>query len=423
MTVTSSDLDTGTGYGRPASRHDARLTEVGPGTPMGEALRRYWHPVASSSGLTSDLPHRVRILCEDLIVFRTRSGRPGVVFERCSHRGSSLFYGRIEEDGIRCCYHGWKFDVQGHCLEQACEPDRGRRRDVARQPWYPVEERYGLVFVYMGPPELKPPLPRYEFLEDLEEGEMYVSELPVPHGKVTGALIDFNWLQAFENAMDPVHATWLHYEHSGPQFDGVGTTGAPHSFYDPYSVSDKIEYFKTDHGVGYRQRYEVEQPDGSTVTRYWSPEVHVPNIILLPDFVKVVPDGRHDCVLFDVPVDDTHHRAFMTARTSDPDRLARITNSIKQNGKQPWELTEEEHQRYPADFEAQGSQGPVTQHSEETLATSDKGVVMLRRLLKQMVDDVEAGRTPQNVDLGEAKPRRTTAGHFTEGVTAPVTGS
>jgi phenylpropionate dioxygenase-like ring-hydroxylating dioxygenase large terminal subunit len=423
MTVTYSDLDTGTGYGRPASAHDARLTEVGPGTPMGEALRRYWHPVASSSGLTSDLPHRVRILSEDLIVFRTRSGRPGVVFERCAHRGSSLYYGRIEEDGIRCCYHGWKFDVQGHCLEQACEPDRGRRRDVARQPWYPVEERYGLVFVYMGPPELKPPLPRYEFLEDLEAGETYVTELRVPGSEVTGALIDFNWLQAFENTMDPVHATWLHYTHSGPQFDGVGTTGAPHSFYDPYAVSDKIEYFKTDHGVGYRQRYEVEQPDGSTLTRYWSPEVHVPNIMLLPDFVKVVPDGRHDCALFDVPVDDTHYRAFMTARTADPDRLARITNSIKQNGKQPWELTEEEHQRYPADFEAQGSQGPITQHSEETLATSDKGVVMLRRLLKQMVDDVEAGRTPQNVDSGEAKPRRTTAGHFTEGVTALFAGS
>ncbi|MFD5544959.1 aromatic ring-hydroxylating dioxygenase subunit alpha, partial [Streptomyces sp. NPDC127079] len=274
----------------------------------------------------------------------------------------------------------------------------------------------GLVFVYMGPPELKPPLPRYECLEDLGEGETYVSELPVPGANVTGALIDFNWLQAFENAMDPVHATWLHYEHSGPQFDGVGTTGAPHSFYDPYAVSDKIEYFKTDHGVGYRQRYEVEQPDGSTVTRYWSPEVHVPNIILLPDFVNVIADGRHDCVLFDVPSDDTHHIAFMTARTTDPGRLARITNSIKQNGKQPWELTEEEHQRYPADFEAQGSQGPITQHSEETLATSDKGVVMLRRLLKQMVDDVEAGRTPQNIDSGdEAKPRRTTAGHFTEG--------
>src|SRR5205085_9281314 len=133
--------------------------------------RRYWHPIASSATLTPDVPHRTRVLGEDLIVFRYRQGRPGVVAERCAHRGSSLFYGRIEDDGIRCCYHGWKFDVQGHCLEQACEPALGRRRDAARQPWYPVEERYGLAFVYMGPPELKPELPRYDVLADPAEDE------------------------------------------------------------------------------------------------------------------------------------------------------------------------------------------------------------------------------------------------------------
>ena len=138
---------------------------------MGEAMRRYWHPIAISSTLTSDRPHRTRLLGEDLIVFRDGNGRAGVVFERCAHRGTSLYFGRIEDDGIRCCYHGMKFDTQGHCLEQACEPERGRRRDAIRQPWYPVEERYGLVFVYMGPPERKPALPRYDFFEPLEEGD------------------------------------------------------------------------------------------------------------------------------------------------------------------------------------------------------------------------------------------------------------
>ncbi|MFD4510634.1 Rieske 2Fe-2S domain-containing protein [Streptomyces sp. NPDC058457] len=423
MTVTSSGPDTGTGYGRPASSHDARLTEVGPGTPMGEALRRYWHPIASSNALTSDVPHRTRILGENLVVFRDGNGRPGVVFERCAHRGSSLYYGRVEDDGIRCCYHGWKFDVQGNCLEQACEPALGRRRDVARQPWYPVEERYGLVFVYMGPPEHKPPLPRYDFLEDLGEGESLFAELPVPGANVTGMVQDFNWLQAFENAMDPVHAMWLHYTHSGQQFDGVGTTGAPHSFYDPYAVSDKIEYYKTEHGVGYRQRYEQELPDGTTVGRYWSPEVHAPNIIMLPDFVISNPDQRHDCMIFVVPVDDTSHRAFITVRASGVDRILRIIASIKQNGKQFWELTEEEKQRFPGDFEAQGSQGLITQHTEETLASSDKGVVMLRRQLRQIVDDVEAGRTPLNVENGEAKPRTSTAGTFTIGAATPADGS
>ena len=285
MTVMSSGLDTGTGYGRPRSSHDARLTEVGPGTPMGEALRRYWHPVASSAALVSDVPHRVKVLGEDLVVFRDGAGRPGVVFERCAHRGSSLYYGRIEDDGIRCCYHGWKFNVRGHCLEQACEPDRGRRRDVARQPWYPVEERYGLVFVYLGPPESKPPLPRYDFFEDLADGESFFSEVPVPGQQVTGLLQKNNWLQSFENAVDPVHAAWLHYAHSGPQFYGTGTpTGAPHSFFDPYTIAGKLRYEKTERGVMYHQRFEREEPDGTTAQLESAVEVQLPNIIVLPDF-------------------------------------------------------------------------------------------------------------------------------------------
>ncbi len=187
--------------------------------------------------MTSDRPHRTRLLGEDLIVFRDGSGQAGVVFERCAHRGTSLYFGRIEDDGIRCCYHGMKFDTQGHCLEQACEPERGRRRDAIRQPWYPVEERYGLVFVYMGPPERKPALPRYDFFEPLEEGDVYVTELPIPGAEVVGAVSEWNWLQSFENAVDPVHAMWLHYAHSGPQFVGTGTTGFPEDYFDPYTCA------------------------------------------------------------------------------------------------------------------------------------------------------------------------------------------
>ena len=405
MTVTSSGLDTGTGYGRPAPSYNARLTEVGPGTPMGEALRRYWHPVASSSALTSDLPHRTKILGEDLIVFRDRGGRPGVVAERCAHRGSSLYYGRIEEDGIRCCYHGWKFDVQGRCLEQACEPGRGRRRDVARQPWYPAEERYGLVFVYMGPPERKPALPRYEFFEELEEGESFFAD--VPGMDPMGLLQDFNWLQAFENNMDPVHVTWLHYTHSGQQFAGAGTTGLPLAFFDPYTVADKIQFAKTEYGMECFHRFELDQPDGMTL------EVQLPNILALPNWVDVDPGARHDLLIWQVPADDTSFRSFFSVRAKSVDRLLKFSGAITQNGKLQWEMTEEEKQRFPGDSEAQGSQGPITLHSEETLATSDKGVVMLRRMLRQMVDDVEAGRDPQNVERGEARPRPTTAGVVT----------
>ena len=143
---TSSD---GRAYGRPPQHFDEHLARVGAGTPMGELLRRYWHPIALSESLR-DLPKRVTILGEELVLFRDRQGLAGLLYPRCMHRGTSLFYGRIEEEGIRCCYHGWLFDTQGRYLDQPCEPDRGRHRDQARQPWYPVEERYGLVFAYLG---------------------------------------------------------------------------------------------------------------------------------------------------------------------------------------------------------------------------------------------------------------------------------
>ncbi len=151
----------GSAYGRRAPTASLPLSRVGPGTPCGELLRRYWHPVAMSSKVDAR-PRNIRILGEDLLLFRDKSGRPGLLYPRCMHRGTSLYYGRVEERGIRCCYHGWLFDVRGNCLDQPCEPEGGRHRDMARQPWYPVQERYGLVFAYLGPPQRMPQLPGYD---------------------------------------------------------------------------------------------------------------------------------------------------------------------------------------------------------------------------------------------------------------------
>jgi phenylpropionate dioxygenase-like ring-hydroxylating dioxygenase large terminal subunit len=415
VTAPNTPSDTGTGYGRPASSYDPRLTDPCPGTPMGEAMRRYWHPIAISSTLTSDRPHRTRLLGEDLIVFRDGNGRAGVVFERCAHRGTSLSFGRIEDDGIRCCYHGMKFDTQGHCLEQACEPERGRRRDAIRQPWYPVEERYGLVFVYMGPPDRKPALPRYDFFEPLEEGDVYVTELPIPGAGVVGAVSEWNWLQSFENAVDPVHAMWLHHAHSGPQFAGTGTTGFPEDYFDPYTCSGKIKYSKTERGVKYHDWFEGIRSDGTFGGIDWVVEVQVPNLIVLPDFVHVVPNQRHDCIIWLVPVDNTTHRFFTAMRAPAAtafERLMRLLAGALQDGRMSFELTPEELQRFPGDFEAQGSQGPVTQHSEENLVSSDRGVVMLRSMLRQMVDDVEAGKDPLNVSFDPNEIRGTESGVY-----------
>lgn len=143
--------DQATAYGLPPPSSHPELTEVRRGTPMGELLRRYWHPVglASDAGAT---PRPVRALGEDLILFRDGAGRAGLLHARCCHRGTTLYYGRVEQEGIRCCYHGWLFDAEGRCLDQPCEPEGGRRRHRVRQPWYPVRERYGLVFAYMGRP-------------------------------------------------------------------------------------------------------------------------------------------------------------------------------------------------------------------------------------------------------------------------------
>ena len=125
MNITQRDRDLGTAYAMrpPATRTE--LTEVRRGTPMGELLRRYWHPVGLVTDAT-DVPRKVRALGEDLILFRDRHGRAGLLHARCCHRGTTLYYGKVEEDGIRCCYHGWKFDIEGHCLEQPCEPDGGQ---------------------------------------------------------------------------------------------------------------------------------------------------------------------------------------------------------------------------------------------------------------------------------------------------------
>jgi phenylpropionate dioxygenase-like ring-hydroxylating dioxygenase large terminal subunit len=114
--ASNREPDDGTAYGRAPQHHDAEITEVGPGTPCGEFMRRYWHPVALAERV-GPTPQKLRILGEDLVLFRDRAGRPGLLYPRCCHRGTTLYYGRVENDGIRCCYHGWLFDVEGRCLD------------------------------------------------------------------------------------------------------------------------------------------------------------------------------------------------------------------------------------------------------------------------------------------------------------------
>jgi len=173
------------------------LTRVGPGTPGGEMLRRYWHPVGFSSELKGR-PIRRRLLGEDLVLFRDDQGRAGLLALRCSHRGTSLEFGHVEDGGLRCCYHGWLYDVEGRVLEQPGEPPESTFRNRVRHPAYKIQELAGIVFAYLGP-EPAPLLPRYDVLVR-EDG-----------ARSLGArIVHCNFLQMVENSVDQHHFKWLH---------------------------------------------------------------------------------------------------------------------------------------------------------------------------------------------------------------------
>ena len=372
--------DDGRAYGRSPGHFDAELVEVGAGTPAGELLRRYWHPVGLSTEAT-DLPRAVRLLGEDLILYRDRSGTPGLLTPRCCHRGTTLLYGRVEEQGIRCCYHGWLFDGEGRCLDQPCEPDRGRNHERYRQPWYPLVEYNGLVFAYMGPPEKQPVFPRYDIFEDLGDDEEIVI---VDHFAFGGPdVAPCNWFQTHENAMDPYHVFVLHNAISGHQF------------------SPELEKWPTIdwqlHPWGVSATQDRRLDDGSLLHRVT--EIRVPTVRVIPTPTLTVL-GKTNNMSWAQPIDDTHTRVYAMVRK----RMGQPAQGLPvYDGNRSWfELSDEEHQRFPGDYEAQTGQGPITLHSEERLASSDRGVSMVRRQFKQQVQIVADGGDPAGVEFDEA---------------------
>ena len=374
---TPNILDTGTAYGKKSGSYDRYLTEVGPGTPCGEFMRRYWQPVALSSDVT-DRPVEIRILCEDLILFRDKKGRPGLLYPRCCHRGTSLYYGKCEDEGIRCCYHGWVFSVDGTCVEQPCEPPESTHKNKIRQPWYPVQEQYGLIWAYMGPPEKKPLLQKYDIFEDLEDGE-YLEANDI--GRSTGGLgkrfiSPCNWLQHYENVVDPAHVQILHVKFTDFQFT------------DNIPIKNGWTFHYKDDGV---QQISVgEMADGRRIERVF--QCRFPNEKRTAN--PMMKPGRMDNVGFSVPVDDTHFLVLAVQRHS---KTGKVYAQLKMGGKSWPELTPAERRDLPSDYEAQTGQGPIALHSEEHLATSDQGIVMLRRALRKQIDITMAGGDPAGV--------------------------
>jgi len=376
MDVTQSRRrDEGTGYEIRPPKYKSELVEVGRSKPMGELLRRYWHPI----GLASDAnrtPRKVSALGEDLILFRDGAGRAGLVHARCCHRGTTLYYGKVEARGIRCCYHGWLFDTQGHCLEQPCEPQGGLFRDKVRQPWYPVEERYGLIFAFMGPPERKPVLPRYHCLEVMDDGE-FVETDDSSLGGGGPQIIPCNWLQHYENVVDPLHVPVLHASFSGAQFT-MAMAAVP-----------EVTFERSPRGVTVRSTRKV---DGKTFHRVT--EAVIPTLRVVPN-PRVAQFTRVESIGWVLPIDDTSFRIYVAGRSKHPGDLGRMRSKFE--GKFWWDMTEEEHQRHPGDYEAQVGQGPITIHSEEHFAQSDRGIVMIRHMLQDQIHTIEAGRDPIGV--------------------------
>src|SRR5690348_16824094 len=185
-----------------SAKDNAYITRVGPGTPMGNLFRRYWLPALLAEELPEPdcAPIRLRLLGEDLVAFRTTSGKPAVLDTWCPHRNANLFWGRNEEEGLRCVYHGWKFNADGACVDMPNEPPRSRFAEKIRQTAYPAVDKGGFIWVYMGPPHLQPDgIPHFEWL-DVAPEQRHVHK----------RLQDCNWLQNLEGEVDSSHAPFLH---------------------------------------------------------------------------------------------------------------------------------------------------------------------------------------------------------------------
>ena len=366
------------------AREDAELTHVGPDTPCGEYLRRYWQPVAMSEELGA-LPKVVRILGEDLVLFRDGSGRTGLLHRHCAHRGASLEYGIVAERGIICCYHGWHYDVDGTILRAGSEPaDSPVCRHVV-QGAYPVHEHHGLLFAWLGPPEERPPFPVFDS-----------ERMPDATCKPFALTTPCNWLQIYENTQDPIHVLHLHARSSGVQFGAAS------------GIDQVIEYRDTPLGM---MNVQTRQVGG----RVWVRTVDsiLPNANQTGAIREEAeePKAFQRCAMLRwmVPVDDTATRTvgwrFFSPRLDprgqdDPARVG--LESIDFVGQTGDERPYEERQRQPGDYEAQVSQRPIAIHALEHRASSDAGVARLRRLVRRRIRDLAAGepiRQPETFGL------------------------
>jgi 5,5'-dehydrodivanillate O-demethylase len=339
------------------------LTRVGPGTPGGEMLRRYWWPVFLSDDLKNE-PVIVRHLGEDFVLFRDGKGHVGLLDKSCPHRGVSMEHGRVEDTGIRCCYHGWLFDADGQCLETPAEPVGSTLKDGVKMRAGQVRELSGFVFAYTGPMPV-PVLPKYDLLsrEDM-------------HREVWSKTDHCNWVQRAENGADPYHSMSLH----APVYPSIALKRA------------EVEWTETWYGCRQESHYPGELTNVSHQIFPSSTRRHGARVGTVPsEFFHIR-----------VPTDDDLTTTFYVkanAAAEGPYRL--VSSGARKNVRGVYEKVDDGWWRVVSneqDRAAQESQGLIYDRSKnETLGTSDRGVVMWRHMAFSSIKAVQEGRDPSGV--------------------------
>ncbi len=354
-----------------------QLTRVGPGTPMGELLRRYWYPVAGSAELRERPTKSIKLLGESMTLFRDLQGRLGLIGQRCAHRGVDLVHGIPENEGLRCIYHGWMYDATGQCLEQPAEPPESVFKEKVKLPAYPVQELGGLIWTYLGP-EPAPLLPRWE---------LFVQENVLRHVGVS--VVPCNWLQCQENALDSTHAEWLHGHFGDYVMDRRGIT-------DPDqrrrfqrikgSHVVKVDFDPFEFGIIKRRLREGESEEGEG----W----RLGHPMVFPNMVHIGEPGIKGLQIR-VPMDDTHtwHLTYQVYYAEPSVEVP------KQESVPMYETPIEELPDYVTgqDMLAWQKQGEIADRTTEMLTASDKGIIMFRRMLNEQMEVVRDGGEPMNV--------------------------
>jgi phthalate 4,5-dioxygenase len=388
-----------------------RLVRVGAGTPAGEFMRRYWQPALLSEELPENdcPPVRVRLFGEDLVAFRDSNGRIGLVDGYCAHRRASMFFGRNEECGLRCVYHGWKFDVDGNCTdmpnEAADAPMKGRVKILA----YPTVERGGVIWTYMGPRELVPEPPDFEWMR-----------APSTHRFVSKTYEECNYLQAMEGGLDTSHSSFAHSNYFGQKQVIRNIDTAPRIDVEPTDYG--YRYIST-RKVGENQRYvrvyhyvmPNQQMRGAFKPWFGDKDEKDPHRVPKSDGHLWVPiDDEHTWVYNwacgrdqSVPLTGAFRDESETFFGRGPDDLIPGTYKLKRNRGNDYLIDRnvQKTQTFTGikgvntqDFALQEGMGPIVDRSKEHLGASDKAIVFMRRLMLEGIRAVERGEKPPGRD-------------------------